>query len=289
MLRLALAGILNLVCLMGVTGCSSSPERSQGQNGVSHPISAIRPEIWNHVLVEHEIAGTSVEGRPIELVIIRDRDNMGQLSSSSGTRQAQTVLLIAGIHGNEPAGIPLLSTLLDEAPSLQSALQNRTVVMLPCINPDGVFHQRRTNLNHVDLNRNFDSANWKKPHSRRHGPTPLSEPESQIIVDVIARFKPTRILTIHQPIGCIDYDGPNETQEIAFAMAESIMQRLPVRKLGTRNGSLGSFAGVDLGLPTLTVELKRGDEKIDASELWDMYGSMILTFIAWPESTEPVY
>ena len=74
-----------------------------------------------------------------------------------------------------------------------------------------------------------------------------------------------------QPISCIDYDGPAE--ELARAMAA--VCGLPVRKLGVRAGSLGSYAGVDLGIPIITIELPGSASRLDADELWQRYGAAL--------------
>ena len=84
---------------------------------------------------------------------------------------------------------------------------------------------------------------------------PLSEPEAAFIAALIDRYDPARIITLHQfisqhqPKGCVDWDGP--ARELAKEMAEA--SGLPLQKLGARPGSLGSYAGVELQIPTITL------------------------------------
>ena len=73
-------------------------------------------------------------------------------------------------------------------------------------NPDGVFYNSRFNAHGVDLNRNFQAANRR--NNARFGQTALSEPEARVIEQLIRQYAPDRIVTIHQPLSCIDYDGP---------------------------------------------------------------------------------
>jgi protein MpaA len=209
-----------------------------------------------------EIAGYSRLGRPIRYEVI-----------GSGE---ETVLFLATIHGDESAGTPLLHRLAEELSALPSLRAGRRIVVVPVCNPDGYASGRRRNDAGVDLNRNFPAPNFSA--SRHYGSTPLSEPESIAVHGLITRYEPTRIISIHQPLACIDYDGPGH--DLAAAMA--CEAKLPVRKLGGRAGSLGSYAGVTLGIPTITVELPRGAHHQRDDALWGSYGRMLLRAIDWP-------
>ncbi|MEM6315330.1 MAG: M14 family zinc carboxypeptidase, partial [Planctomycetota bacterium] len=184
--------------------------------------------------------GSSVEGRPVEAFTI----GAGPM-----------VLVVAGIHGNEQAGIPLahrLMTLVTDDPSL---LAGHRLVVVPVMNPDGVDANIRTNARGVDLNRNWPAGNRKElPKS---GSAPLSEPESAALHALIAEYEPIRVLTIHQPLDCVDYDGP--AADLAAAIADAT--GLPVKKLGGRPGSMGTHLGVERGVPIITLELPRSADK----------------------------
>jgi len=234
---------------------------------VSGPQEA-RPGRTGPLPVRSLVAGWSVEGRPIDCLVLGDGD--------------EVVLIMASIHGNEPAGTPLVSRLVDHLMEQPATVDGLRVVVIPVANPDGFALGRRQNVNGVDLNRNFPASNYHASDS--HGAEALSEPESLALRGLLDTFKPRRIVSLHQPINygdpCIDYDGP--AAGLAHAMAERC--DLPVMKLGGRGGSLGSYAGQTLNIPIITVELPREATDWDASMLWDRYGDMLLTALQPPEA-----
>lgn len=207
--------------------------------------------------------GKSVESRSIFASVHGEAD------------AAETVLVIASIHGSEPAGTPLvghLETWLTEHPDVTAACR---VAIVPVANPDGYAKRERFNANGIDLNRNYPADN-RTDHAT-HGDTPLSEPESRALMRALQTFNPVRVVSLHQPIECVDYDGPGEA--LATLMSEAIDGRLPVRKLGGRPGSLGSYVGETLGRPIITLELPKGAEERDADELWQDYGAALVAFV----------
>jgi protein MpaA len=206
-----------------------------------------------------DILGHSVEGRPIECHVF-----------GTGSR---VILILATIHGNEWAGTPLLAAMAGHLRSHAELLAGRRVVLVPVANPDGFAARRRHNVRGVDLNRNFPADNRKDAH--RHGRAAVSEPESLAIVAALKRFRPERVVSIHQPIGCIDFDGPGA--DLARAMAEA--GGLPVRRLGARPGSLGAYLGEMLGIPVINVELPGGVARLGAAALWERYGRMMLVAV----------
>lgn len=209
-------------------------------------------------------AGKTVDGRSINYNIL-----------GSGE---ETVFIMSTIHGDEPAGTQLVLQLEDYLKRNCELLQARKVILMPVANPDGMANNLRTNIRGVDLNRNFEARNRK--NIKRYGETPLSEPESRALKKLILEYEPARILTIHQPFGCIDYDGD------AAGIAERMGQfcELPVEKVGAMPGSLGSFAGIEMGIPIITLELKENDHLLDDRTLWEKYGKALLAFVTYPEN-----
>jgi protein MpaA len=145
-----------------------------------------------------------------------------------------------------------------------------TLVLMPVVNPDGVESGKRYNARGVDLNRNFPAEN--RHNSSRYGLNALSEPEALAIYQVINDTLPNHIVTLHEPLQCVDYDGP--AKELATVMSEFCP--LPVKKLGSRPGSLGSYAGVTLGIPTITFELPRNAATQSPKFLWRFYGEALI-------------
>ncbi len=202
--------------------------------------------------------GRSVQGRTITCHVFGAGD--------------ETVLFIGGIHGNEAASATLCKRLCLHLRARPEAAAGRRIVVVPAANPDGLAANTRANSRGVDLNRNFDSRNRKA--IRRFGLNPLSEPESRFLQAVIDRYEPCRIVSVHQPLACVDYDGPARDLAAAIATASG----LPVRKLGARPGSLGSAAGVDRKIPIVTLELPPGNAGGEGP-LWRTYGDALLAAI----------
>jgi protein MpaA len=212
---------------------------------------------------QYRIAGSSVEGRPILYIVLGEGPDV--------------IFILATIHGNEPAGTPLVHRLIRHLEQNREILNGRTIVLLPVANPDGLANGTRHNVNNVDLNRNFIAAN--RSNKVPGGEEALSEPEAHAIYKIIQQHNPDRIVSIHQPLACIDYDGPGK--ELANHMAQYC--DLPVKKLGARPGSLGSYVGVTKGIPIITFEMLGSDSDLDSESLWRKYGRSLLATITYPE------
>lgn len=206
---------------------------------------------------QESVLGRSVEGKPIHCQVY-------------GTG-SDVFMVIATIHGNESAGTPLVAAFVDWLMAHPEDVQGRQVVIIPVANPDGMAADKRFNVRGIDLNRNFPAGNWKDGDVKLHGETPLSEPESRAILQAILRYFPNRIVSIHQPLECIDYDGP--AKELAEVMGK--VSPLPVKKLGGLPGSLGSFVGETLKKPIITLELPKNASR-DPDELWQLYGECLI-------------
>ncbi|QDT67946.1 murein peptide amidase A [Planctomycetes bacterium MalM25] len=215
----------------------------------------------NGATPEEVALGESVEGRPIVARVWGESE--------------RCLLILASIHGSEPAGTPLVERLEAWFVEHPRELAERRVAIVPIANPDGYAKRERFNANGVDLNRNFPTGN--RTERKIHGESALSEPESRALMRALQVFDPVRVVSLHQPIACVDYDGPGEA--LAEAMSAAIERRLPVKKLGGRPGSLGSYVGVTLGRPIITLELPKHAEDRPAEELWRDYGPALIAFL----------
>lgn len=193
-----------------------------------------------------------------------------------GQRKPQAkILLLGGIHGDEYSSVSIVFKWLNTLDKHHSGLFHWKIV--PLVNPDGLLrkHSRRTNGNGVDLNRNFSPGKnhtasieyWKKrtwKDKRRYpGPNPLSEPETRWLNKLIKEFNPDVIIAVHAPFGILDFDGPHK--------APSHLGSLHLKLLGTYPGSLGNYAGVQLGKPVITIELPYAGimpSKQQVSKIW---------------------
>jgi len=239
----------------------SSPA-SLDKSTITEPTTT--PDVSKVASVE-TIVGHSVEGRPLVCRTIGDGEYV--------------VLMMASIHGNEAAGTPLLNDLAKQVVETPDLLTGVTLVLLPVVNPDGVESGQRYNARGVDLNRNFPAEN--RQNSSRYGLNALSEPESLAIYQVINDTLPNHIVTLHEPLQCVDYDGP--AKELAAVMSEFCP--LPVKKLGSRPGSLGSYTGVTLGIPTITFELPGNAATQSPELLWRFYGEALIQAVLYRHPT----
>lgn len=136
--------------------------------------------------------GTSVEGRGIYAY---------RFGSGS-----QRIIFVGGTHGDEGSSVYTLNSWIDQLEAnFDSIPSNKTVIVVPNINPDGLASGRRTNAHDVDLNRNFPANNWKKDvimpggslNKGGGGGSPLSEPESAAIASYTLSQNPKLVLTYH--------------------------------------------------------------------------------------------
>lgn len=171
------------------------------------------------------------------------------------------LLVIAGMHGEEPESTVVLSRALR---LLHNAPQHTAVIL--CANPDGMILGTRGNRNGVDLNRNFPASNWKPdlvqcrlvleaPRVTQLSPGhhACSEPETQNLVQLIHDIKPREILSLHAPLGFVDCPQPTP-------LTQNLCERLGlpwVQSPGYETpGSLGSWCE-DQNIPCITLELPR--------------------------------
>jgi murein peptide amidase A len=74
-----------------------------------------------------------------------------------GKGNPRRVLISAGIHGDEPAGIDTILSFLENH-HYSSYINNWEITLLPCINPHGYEYGIRENHDEKDLNRLFKEA-----------------------------------------------------------------------------------------------------------------------------------
>ena len=108
-------------------------------------------------------------------------------------KKSQT-LIIGVVHGDEPQGEYLINRYLSEN-------IKEDVLFIPCLNPDGKVQETRTNSNGVDLNRNFPTKNWEHTEKDNYysGDEPASEIETKFLVNIINKYEPKTIITLHTP------------------------------------------------------------------------------------------
>lgn len=190
------------------------------------------------------------------------------------TPQAR-ILMLGGVHGDEYSSVTIMFKWMAILDKYHSGLFHWQIS--PLLNPDGLLRKKsqRTNANGVDLNRNFENGisinnsleYWEKRayrDPRRYpGKQPMSEAETRWVNQLITEFKPDAIIAVHAPYGIVDFDGPQTPP--------THLGPLHLRLLGTYPGSLGNFAGIQLDIPVITVELPYAGimpSEAEVSRIW---------------------
>lgn len=136
--------------------------------------------------IVNKVFGYSVKGKPI---------NGYEIGGG-----ADVILLIAAIHGNETGTADLLNQLVTEIKSNPNIVsKTKKLIIIPIVNPDGYDIAQKFNANGVNLNLNFDTPRWANygPEGTYAGPKPFSEPESQVIKQVVLEYKPIMMISYH--------------------------------------------------------------------------------------------
>jgi murein peptide amidase A len=223
-----------------------------------------------------------------------------------------TTLILSAVHPDEMTPIPMgfrLARYLKDHPEVYKGKYQ--VIIAPLVNPDGFIRNvpARTNANGIDPNRNFLTLDWyenskkfwqgKKERRFRHFPGyfPNSEVETLFQMQLIEEFRPAKILTVHAPLGFLDYDAPPPQQSKDDFRLNALTRKL-VDEISAKSdnyrvvnfsiypGSLGNFAGHERNIMTITLELKTTDPK-KVDEYWQQFLPGILHSISF-DAEDPV-
>ena len=201
-----------------------------------------------------------------------------------------------------------------ESRELKSALCKRGVIIVPCVNPDGVelllsagktaglfkpltdrisggdYRMWNANIRGVDLNHNFDaghgilrkmekSAGINGPSIRRFGGfKPHSEPETRALVSLCRRFSASRVYAFHSQGEEIFYRYGDKIP----VGAESMARMLSISSgysLQTQDG-LASHGGFkdwfinEFDSPGFTIEIGRGKNPLPINELSPIFARL---------------
>lgn len=216
-------------------------------------------------------SGQSVQGRKIELV-----------SLTSFDPKKKSILLIACAHGNEKEGVYCVEQILEHSEDYHYH-PDYNFLCIPCLNPDGFFLDTRDNANGVNLNRNMPTKDWISGidgHTEKYanffgGKAPASEPETQFLLDVMETYDIAFILTLHAPLYLIDINGPSK----GVADKLSAYSGYPVGQVSYPTpGTLGTWAGHERQIPTITYEFTEGKTTAEYEAIWQSHKSMFKWF-----------
>lgn len=261
MTRVAPAWLIAAACAMLAGGCAVSvqPASTLASETPAEPAIAGEPGVPAAPAAAWTAIGASVQRRPILAATVAPPAH-----AAVGPR----VYLVMLIHGDEPEGrVHAREIVRRLAPAVR--LNRATLRVVESMNPDGEAAGTRGNARGVDLNRNWPAANFRP--ARSHGPEPLSEPEAAAVHADLLAFMPDLLVVLHSTARgpFVNYDGPAENLAAAFSAAaggfDTRWHVVPSMGYPTP-GSLGSYMGVDAGVPSLTVEFERGQNARAAAQ-----------------------
>lgn len=169
------------------------------------------------------------------------------------------VILVGGVHGDEPEGVALAEACLDWLVQNQARIRVPWV-LIPCLNPDGYLVGQRTNGAGVDLNRNYPARSWSseaKEPRYSPGPFPGSEPETQAMVGLMKQLRPRLVIHCHSWHPCVVVtgeparaDGERLARASGYPLQETIGYDTP--------GSLSQYGWFDNQIPIICIEEQEG-------------------------------
>jgi protein MpaA len=249
---------------------------------------------WHHVR-------NSVKGDPLFWVTFGEEELTKNL-------ETEVTMIMCGVHGDEITPIKFCFDIIHHLQTQNPELfKNRFAIVAPIVNPDSFFSNSpsRTNANGVDINRNFPTADWKaravklwkswysSDKRRNPGTKPLSEPEVLFQINLIKRYNPDKILSVHAPLTILDYDGPQGMDKDLRSkkigkMANELLIQMSQKANGYRvknypffPGSLGNWAGNERNIPTYTLELPTSDPS-KTQEYWQLFKEAIMMALTSP-------
>lgn len=190
-------------------------------------------------------------------------------ASAPPAQLCSPLLLIGGVHGDEPEGVWLANKTLE---MLQKEKESESVpwALIPCLNVDGIARNTRVNGRGVDLNRNFPSKSWSPDFQkdRYHpGPHPGSEPEVQLVVKLISQLRPRLVIHCHSWKPMIVCTGEPGMPEAGMLSRSSGYEVVP--EIGYQTpGSLSQYGWWDHQIPIICIEEQSG---APTSEIWPRF------------------
>ena len=258
---------------------------------------------WKHVR-------NSFLGRPLVWVVYGDEE-AHKLSAKN------TTMIFCTVHGDEITPTKFCFDIMKDLdlktrdPRLKEFYQKRLIVVAPIVNPDSWFkkYPSRTNYRKVDVNRNFPTKDWAKSalklwktrynkDPRRYpGAKPLSEQETIFQVNLIKRYRPHKLISVHAPLTILDYDGPTPAKKKVSTekghnhgpekSANQLLIRMSKDASGYKirdypffPGSLGNWAGNEGKIPTYTLELPTSDNR-NHKKYWEKFKVAIRSAIQY--------
>lgn len=170
--------------------------------------------------------------------------------------QGPQVLILAGVHGNEPEGIYVANALLSSF--IKKFEYDLRLTLVPILNIEGALTATRTNANKIDLNRNMPTKDWTSKYDKQKyypGESAGSEPENQALIKWIDANQPQLVISLHSWKPMINTNGDCNpeaaiiSQETGYKTTDYIGYPTP--------GNLGDYC-VERSIPAITYEVEKG-------------------------------
>jgi protein MpaA len=208
--------------------------------------------------------------------------------------QNNTTLVLCGVHGDEITPVKFCWDLMKELKT-NHTFNDKLVVVAPLVTPDSFFKERptRTNGAGVDVNRNFPTKDWhaeahkrwkvsyKKDKRKFPGPRAASEQETIFQMNLIKRYRPNKVITVHAPLTLLDYDGPSLKAEEGKS-AKDLLEQMSQKSSGYKvsnypifPGSLGNWSGKENHIPTYTLELPNSNPR-ETEKFWLLFKDALI-------------
>lgn len=188
---------------------------------------------------------------------------------------ANVTMIFGAFHDNEPASPAVVESLRRYLALHPEEWAGRKIILVPVTNPDGRRRSSRVNARGVDLNRNFPGTWQFTATALRYnpGPTPASEPETQAVMHLVEKYSPDKIISIHQPFYCLNWNGEGGR---ILAEEMSLHNRYPTTSdIGYPTpGSFGSYIEKK-GISMVTLEMP----STDAATCWRQNRDALLAAI----------
>jgi protein MpaA len=245
---------------------------------------------WNHYR-------NSVLGDPLMWTVFGDVSD----EELPSFKDKDVTIVMCGVHGDEITPVKFCFDLMYYLrtayadPEVSKEFKNKVVLISPLVNPDSYFKKRPTRINArgIDPNRNFPTKDWqtlarklwltkfRRDKRRNPGEKPNSEPEVVFQVNLIKRYNPDKIVSVHSPLTLLDYDGPStaitngmdgiKAHELLIQMSKDA-SGYNIKDYPFFPGSLGNWAGKERNIPTFTLELPSSDPRKNG-EYWTLFES----------------
>ncbi|MEC9283733.1 MAG: M14 family zinc carboxypeptidase [Bdellovibrionota bacterium] len=177
-----------------------------------------------------------------------------------GNSAGKKVLLLGGVHGDEIEGIAVANALISKY--IEQDDLNLELSIVPSFNPDGTLSGNRKNANGVDLNRNLPSKDWTSDVANERyypGTSAGSESENKALMKYLDENDVDFIISLHSfSRFLLNVNG--DCEPIASALHNLTGYPIDESMGYPTPGCLGTYTGLEQGIPTITYELERGKD-----------------------------